>query len=417
MQDHKMSAIKDIRAAAYPGFALGLWLLGTHTASAEVQYNPRVEIGASYDDNANLSDTSADKVKTFGEDIDARLEVHWLEPSSEFRLTPVVTGANYPGNTDLDSNGEFLYMYGEEHGPRYQASAYGYVSSQSLLRNYLPTAVLGAGLGQTEPGTTLGLLSATRQNLEYIDPNYSLQITPRRKLELNASFTDATYNRQILGGYTNYTDTNGSAGLVMDATQTGAVTMRVTGDAFRPVVGSNTNTYGFETEWDGHFSTTKLYYLRLGVERSDFSAVSTTLASPPSQTTVSGGLGTHWTYQVTDLFADLTRNVAPTAQGYAVKQTQLRLRLSHRVTERFATFVGVRGIIQDPFRDVIATEHYVFGTAGFEWRVLRQCSLVGAYDATGAKYVGPSAMSNAVHISFVYEPNRLADGPAITVGY
>ena len=414
-----MSAIKvAARATAYPGFALGLWLLGFHAASAdEVQYNPRVEIGAGYDDNANLSGISADEVKTFGENIDARLEIHGLEPSSEWRITPAVTGAYYNGNTNLDSNGEFLYLYGEEHGPRYELSSYGYVSSQSLLRNYLPTAVLGAGLGQPEPGTTLGVLSATRQDLEYIDPAYSLQITPRRKLELNASFTDATYNRQIAGGYTNYTDTTGSAGLVMDATQTGSVALRVAGETFRPELGSDTNTYGFETQWDGHLSQNKLYYVRVGVERSDFSAVSATLPNPPSQTTVSGGVGTHWTYQVTELFADLTRNVAPTAQGYAVKQTQLRLRLSHRVTERFAAFVGVRGIVQDPFRDVIATEHYVFGTGGFEWRILRQCSLVGAYDVTAAKYVGPSALSNAVHISFVYEPNRLADGPAITVGY
>jgi hypothetical protein len=59
----------------------------------------------------------------------------------------------------------------------------------------------------------------------------------------------------------------------------------------------------------------------------------------------------------------------------------------------------------------------VFGTGGFEWRVLRQCSVVGAYDVTSARYVGPSALSNAIHLSFVYEPNRLADGPAITVGY
>jgi hypothetical protein len=413
-----MAAIKvAAQTVAYVGFVLGIWLVATDAQCVEVQYNPRVEVGASYDDNANLSGVSADEVKTGGEDIDARLEIHWIEPTSDWRLMPVVDGANYPGHTDLDSNGELLYFYGEEHGPRYEAGIYSYASSQSLLRNYLPTAVLGAGLGQTEPGTTLGVLSATRQDLEYVNPSWSLQLTPRRKLELNASFTDATYNRQIEGGYTNYTDATGSAALVLDATQTGAVTLRALGEQFKPEVGAETNVYGFETEWDGHFSATKLYYLRLGVERSDFSAISTTLPNAPDSTTVSGGLGTHWTYQVTELFADLTRNVAPTAQGYVVKQTQLRLRLSHRVTERLAAFVGARGIIQDPFRDVIATQRYAFVTGGFEWRVLRQCSVVGAYDLTGAKYVGPSALSNSVHISFIYEPNRLAEGPAITVGY
>ena len=145
---HKMSALKELmRAAAYPGFALCLCSIATDAAGAEVQYNPRVEVGATYDDNANLSGTSADQVKTFGEDIDARLEIRALEPAGEWRLTPAVTGANYPGNTELDSNGEFLYFYGDQHGLRYDATAYGYISSQSLLKNYLPTAALVGALG------------------------------------------------------------------------------------------------------------------------------------------------------------------------------------------------------------------------------------------------------------------------------
>jgi hypothetical protein len=421
VQDYKMSAIKEVvRRAAYPGIVLCLCIVSIHAGAAEVQFNPRVEVGASYDDNANLAGTNANKVKTFGEDVDARLEVRAIEPTGEWRLTPEVDGAAYPGHSELNSNGEFLYFYGNEHGPRYEASAYGYLSSQSLMKNYLPTAALGGGLGQPEPGATIGNLASNRQNLGYVDPAYSLQMTPRRRLELNASFVDARYNHEFTGGYTDYTNDSGSAAIVLQATQTGSLALRATAANFKPHVGFATNTYGFETEWDGHFSQTKQYYMRLGFERSNFSPVSSALPSGPSATTVSGGIGTHWTYQVTELFADLTRNVAPTAQGYAVTESQLRLRLSRRLTERFAAFVGVRGIIQEPFSGTVAglpTQHYVFATGGFEWRVLRQFSLVGAYDFTGSRYLGPSAQSNMIHFSFIYEPNRIADGPAITVGY
>jgi hypothetical protein len=415
-----MTTIKEaLLAGVGPGILLCSCIVSVAATAAEVQYNPRVEVGVSYDDNANLAGTSANQVKTFGEDIDARLEVRSVYPAGEWRLTPVVAGAAYPGNSDLDSNGEFLYFNGEEHGPRYETTAYGYVSSQSLLKNYLPTAALIGGLGEPEPGATIGNLESIRQNLGYVSPSYALQMTPRRRLELNVSFLDASYNHELEGGYTNYTNVTGSAGLVLQATQTGSLALRVTGGGFRPDFGFTTNTYGFETEWEGHYSQTKQYYVRVGVERSAFTIAGAS-PTPPSATTVSGGVGAHWTYQVTEIFADLTRNVAPTAQGYAVKENQLRLRLSRRITERFAAFVGARAIVEDPFSDTVAdvpTQHYVFVTTGFEWRVLRQLSLVGAYDYTGSKYVGPSAQSSTVHLSFVYEPNRIVDGPAITVGY
>ena len=86
----------------------------------------------------------------------------------------------------------------------------------------------------------------------------------------------------------------------------------------------------------------------------------------------------------------------------------------------FAAFVGARAIIQQPVSAATVntpTQHYVFATGGFEWRVLRQCLLVAAYDFTDAKYVGPAAQSSTVRLAFIYEPNRIADGPAITVGY
>lgn len=417
-RERSLSPYQHTPAKAYVG--IGLFCIGSLSAgAAEMQYNPRVEVGASYDDNANLASSGVNKVQTAGGDVDARLEVRAIQPAGEWRLTPVVDGAGYPGHSALDSNGEFLYFFGDEHGPRYEASLYGYLSSQSLLKSYLPTAAFAGGLGQPDPGQTIGTLESIRQNQGYIAPAYALQMTPRRRLELNASFVDARYNHELQGGYTNYTSVAGTAALVLQATQTGSVALRLVGGSFKPDFGFTTNTYGVETEWEGHFSPTKQYYVRVGAERSAFASPSSAIPDPASKTTVSGGVGAHWTYQVTELFADLTRNVAPTAQGYSVTESQLRLRLSRRLTERFAMFVGARAIIEEPFSNTVTvpSQHYTYVTTGFEWRVRRQFSLVGAFDYTGNKYVGPASHSNTVHVSFVYEPNRIADGPAITVGY
>jgi hypothetical protein len=398
-----------------------LWgVAAAHNAFADVRYNPRVELGVGYDDNAGLAGTGDAKIKTSGQNLDARVEILALGPAGQWRLTPAVNGTYHPSNSNLNSNGEFLYLFGEHHGPRYATGLFSYLSSQTLLKGYLPTAALaGGGLGQPEPGQTLGNLTNIRQNLGYVDPTYSLQLTQRRRLELNASFLKTEYNHS-LAGYTGYRDIAGSVGVVLDATQTGSLALRLTGLNFKPEVGSSAHIYGFTAEWDGHFAANKQYYAKIGVDRASFSATGTAAVVSPSSTDVSGGLGAHWTYQVTDLFVDLTREVAPTAQGYAVKQSQLRLRFERRVTERFAAFVGVRGINDDPFSQsgaTIPSQRYLYGTTGFEWRAMREFTLVGSYVLTHRKYIGPSAESNTIQLSVVYEPNRLAEGPAITVGY
>jgi hypothetical protein len=400
---------------------VGLLLVGTQAYAAEVQYNPRVEITGGYDDNANLNGSSANKIKAGSAGGDARLEIVADEPDWKVRLTPAVHGVYLPNESALSSDGEFLSLLGQRTGPRYILGVYGFGSSQSLLKGYLPTAALGSGLGQQEPGATVGNLTSNRQLLGYIAPNYSLQITPRRRLELNASYTDSTYNHYLIDGYTNYRNTTGSAAFVMDATRTGSIALRVLGSQFKPDVGFTTNTYGFETEWDGHFSATKEYYLRVGVNHSTFSATGIFAGTAvPQSTNLSGGLGTHWTYQVTEVFVDLTRAVAPTALGYAVEEKELRLRVARRFTPRFAGFVGARVIIDNAFTGAainVPSQQYEYGTAGFEWRLTRALALITEADVTHRVYIGPSARSDAIHISLVYEPHRLADGPAITVGY
>lgn len=403
-------------------------IAATTATATDYQFNPRVELQGAYDDNANLAQTSAAKIAAADALLDARVDLLAQEPNWQWKLTPEVRGSWYPSHTDLDSDGEFLYLSGQRAGPRYTLGVYGVGSSQSLLRSYLPTANLSTGLGTPEPGTTVGTLVNMRQNYGYLSPSYALQMTPRYRLELNVNYAYASYTHQFEGGYTDYRNLSGSAGLVVQETVTGSLAVRATGANFRPDLGLTTNTYGGEVQWDGKFSPTKQYYLRLGAARTNFSGsvagapgtpIST--AGTSASTNVSAGAGTHWTYSVTEIFIDATRNVEPTALGYAVNDNQLRLRVARRFTPRFAGFLGVRAIYDQPVKGSAAvtapTQRYNFGTTGFEWRVQRGLSVIGAYDFTDSHYGGPSARSNTILVSLVYEPHRPAEGPAITVGY
>lgn len=399
-----------------------LQLVAAPGIATDYQFNPRLELAGGYDDNANLATTGENKIGTSDVLAGARVDLIARETNWEWRLTPEARGIWYPNHSDLDWNGEFLYLSGERHGARYTLGLDGFGSSQSLLPSYLPNSNLGTKLGTLEPGTTLVTPASIRQNLGYLGASYAFQMTERRRLELSASYTDATYTRESPGGYVDYQNLTGSAGLVLRATSTGSLTLRATAADFRPHESPAIDTYGAEAQWDGKLSPTKQYYVRAGARRTDFSNSVVGGSENSRSNNWSGGAGTQWTYSVTEIFLDAIRDVAPAAQGYVVNQNQLRLRFARRFTPRLAFFVGARTIYDEPLPGSppsAQSQHYNYGTTGFEWRIERQFSVIGAYEFTEYRYGGSSStgQANSVRVSIVYEPHRPAEGPAITVGY
>jgi hypothetical protein len=396
-------------------------LLGaTPGLATDYQMNPRVELGGGYDDNVNLA--GSNEISAADALADARVELLAQEPNWHWRVTPEVRGDWYSGHSEFNSNGECLYLDGQRRGARYSLDLSGYGASQSLVTNYLPTANISTGLGTSQPGTTLATPASIRQNLGYLHPSYELQMTPRTGLELNLEYTAASYDKEV-EGYADFRHLAGTVGLVLKATPTGSVTLRATGAGFDPSVGRTANTYGAEVQWDGKFSATKQYYLRVGGARTDFSgSLAGEPAAPSPATTVTGGAGAQWTYTLTEIFVDLTRDVEPTGQGYDVNRDQLRLRVARRVTPRLAGFLGARAIHDDPVQGsvgpTVQAQRYYYGTVGFEWRVVREFSVIGDYNFTEYHVSGSAAaQANAVRLSLVYEPHRAENGPAITIGY
>jgi hypothetical protein len=388
--------------------------------ATDYQINPRLELAGGYDDNVNLG-TGTNQIAAAEALADARVELLAQEPNWRWRATPEVRGNWYPDHSDFDANGEFLYLDGERSGPRYTLDLYGYGASQSVITNYLPTANIATGLGVSQPGTTLATPASIRQNLGYLRPSYALEMTPRSSLELNLNYTGATYSQEVQG-YTNYHSVAGAIGLALKATPTGSVTLRATGANFQPDVGRDADTYGADVQWDGRFSATQQYYLRVGAARTDLSgSIAGAPAASRSTTTATGGAGAQWTFTLTEIFVDLTRDAEPTGQGYVVNRDQLRLRVARRFTPRLAGFLGARAIHDDPVPGsvpaTVVAQRYNLGTVGFEWRVGREFSVIGAYDFTEYHQSGPTAQANAARVSLVYEPHRPENSPAITVGY
>jgi hypothetical protein len=406
-------------------------LAAQRARATDYQWNPRVEVGGLYNDNYNLSNVSANKLGIGGGMVDAQLEFRADQPRTLFRVTPEVQATYFPSHSDQNSNNEAVRMFFQQQGLTYNAGINANWMSRELVNNGLPTTAIIGGLGQPGQTTTLITAEGFRQNLTQLDPFFNLQMTPRTRLVVNAGYIDSSFNKQQNDSYVGYHDTDGSAGVAYDVTPTGSLMVAGSVAGFRPGNGRGTNTYGIRAEWDGHLSQYQEYYIRLGGDRTSDersaearAADATTfgIGSIASKTNFVGGAGVHWTLQVTEIFLDVTRAVTPGGSGFVFMEDQLRLAATRRFTPKFAAFVAVRGIKDDVLQRTAAavaqpTQKYVLARAGIEWRVLREFSLIGAYDRTSRNVLNASASSNQISVSFVYEPKRPAEGPAITVGY
>jgi hypothetical protein len=415
-----------VRATVVLGLAL--CVVCTESApAADWQLNPRVSLTGDYNDNINLADVNADRISVVGTGLDAQVELVVDGPRTQFKITPEVQENYYPARTEADSNNELLGLFFQEQGLTYTAGVNGNFASRLLVYAGLPTTAIVGDLGQPQQGAVLNSTEGFRQNLLTLYPYFNWQLTPRTHLIANAGFVDSTFNVQQIG-FVNSSDIQGSAGVAFDVEPT--ATLSLTGDAsrFRPDTGFSADTYGGHAEWDGHFSQNQQYYIRVGGDRTSISPVASQVAgSAPSVdvSSIAAGAGVHWTLQVSEIFVDATRSVAPAGGGYAVNEDQLRLAANRRFTQKFAMFVGVRGIRYTPLDNAIEavpTQTYFVGRTGFEWRMRRWLALVGSYSYTNYKNTGettpaPATAVNQVSLSIVYEPNRPENGPAITVGY
>jgi hypothetical protein len=393
-------------------------------AAAQWQIDPKIQATAIHDDNHHMDSVPANVLAVTGAEVEAGVEFHGRWPSTTLLFAPRLWSSYFPNHSQEDANDQYVTFAVDHDGEKARSAFLADYSRVTLLKQFLPGTTINGDLGQAAPGTTPGKLNVrSRQDLLWAYPTFQLSLSPRSRLLLRADYIDAKYDQPAFGDYTNYTYTSGSAGWAFDVTPRGTLSVTGSGSQFTPAAGSESKTYGLRADWYKRLTEKTRYYLRVGVDRTQFDSVSGSVVTAPvaATNTVSAGAGVSWAFQVTSIFLDATRNVAPNATGYAVQQEQLRLRLQRRYSQRLSGFVGAVGVKDDALGDTskFVARRYLSGTVGFEWRVQRAFAIAGAYSYSWQKFADDpnNAKSNAFRLAFVYEPHRPADSSAITIGY
>jgi len=397
----RLAAASAITCAAGPALAASDWV-----------FDPRIELGAVYDDNYRLTDQPGQEIDVTGAAVDAALGMRGEGTRGKLELTPRIHSAYFPNESTENHTDYYLDALAEKHTQRLISSFAASFADESVVSSELAAADFpGISLGQTASGDSGLVTVRNRRTLIAANPSLQYDWTERRHVHFDLQYIDTSFDSQFVE-QVGYRDYAASGGLSWDVSQRHVFIVNVIGERYSPKdTDPDTNTGGLSMEWRTSPSQIRTYYFRAGVRHSERNA--TASAAEVSETNFNGGVGAAWQLQTTRFVIDLLRSTSPSSAGVVVNRDEVRFRLTHTFQPRFSGFIAVRGIrthnLDDNSTDPVRDRKYATGSTGFEWRASRQISLTGSYEYRWQEFENTptDARSNGVLLSVVYEPRRL----------
>jgi hypothetical protein len=397
------SSCRRVYVALGAGALLGVGAGAAGAANWELL--PRLATGGTYNDNYRMAEGGTPKQQVYGPFIDAQVSADLLSERGFLDIVPRIESNYYPNDTGDDSTNEFLDVTGSYKGLRSQLKGVAqYYNATTIISELPPASFPGVRLGQVVGGATGRVSFRNREQFTRVAPEYLYDLSQRTHLDLQADVQHASFGKSLIQQY-GYDDYTGRAGVLFDLTQRSQLAVRGVYSRFNPQVGSNTDRYGVDFEWDRRASQIMHWYVRFGADR---------LAAQTAQGTLNsngftGGAGAEWDFQVTQVVVDVVRALTPSDAGSVITDDEARVRVLHAFEPRLSGFVAaramrLRGASSEPGL-AIQGEDYLAGEVGVDYQVSLNFRVEGNYTLTWQRFQGePSAQSNAVGLTFIYQP-------------
>jgi hypothetical protein len=373
----------------------------TAAVSANWEVAPVISGGYRYSDNYRLS-LPENEIEVSGAEADALVTVRTVDPRTLFEVTPRVRATVFPGESEEDSTDYFLSSAISDTTPRRTVGAAFDFAREDVVRSELPEAGEGGGdLGNPDGGDSGRSLQRNRRDLILLNPFFSYEVNQRNRLELQARYLDADFQREGTGELQDFSEIGASVGWRLRYSERSSFLFR--GVAAQYDTTFETDSLGGEVEWGREFSPTSRMYVRLGARQ-------TQPERGGSDTNLVAGVGGRWNSQRNVLFLDLTRSIEPISAGTVVERHQLRVRVDHDISQRVAFTIAARGSHDEEIEGGgdYPTRKFASGEVGLEWRLQRYLALRTTYNRRWQDYADEpdSRNANGFLISLVYEPKR-----------
>ena len=379
-------------------------LLAAGTASAENwEIAPRVEAGYRYSDNWHLGPPGTE-VEVSGGETDAQVAFRTLDPRTQIEITPRILATYFPDAQDDDSVDGYLDGRFEDVTPRRRMGVTGSFAHETVTRSELPEGgdVGGGDLGNPATGDSGRFIEHNKRDYLSVSPFISYDVTQRQRLDFNAYYLQADFEKQLENAQQDFSEEGVEAGWGYRFSERSSLSVHALASRYETTF--DTDAYGAYLQWDTNFTENSRAYVRVGAQQTE-------PENGASDTNAIGGIGGSWNNQRNTLFLDLTRTVEPVSAGTVVERYQLRMRIHHDVSPRIALMLGARASHDDSIdpASTFATRKYVAAEGGFEWRVLRDFAVTATYSYRWQEYADELSdrSANGFLVGFVYEPRRL----------
>ena len=410
--DHFTRDVVTSKGRMFGIAALSLFGVSPASFAADWEVLPEIAVGAYVNDNYTLAPDNVDPVEVEGAQIRAELGLQSTTELTEFSLRPAIESTIFPNDEEWESNDYYLRLDWKHERQRFLAGLRADYSDETTVKSELPASQDDGGLGDPDGGDD-GIVSVDNKRRKVqVRPRVSFELTERSTLLADIGYTDADFDQESATGTTGYQNISGALGFAFATSPTSTLSARAIASNYERNIDSvETDSLGVQLDWTSRLSDSAQWYVRVGAKEVDVPPELQGTTGSDSETGFEGGIGADWTFEVTHLFVDATASVEPNASGRIIQREQLRLRLLRQFGPRTNGWVGARyqrdrALADDipGFRD----RDYAIGTLGFEWRMTRDFSLVGQYDARWQEFEdNPSdASGNAFQLSVVYQWRR-----------
>lgn len=203
---------------------------------------PRVEAGYRYSDNYHLGPPGTE-VEASGGEADAQVTFRTLDPRTQIEITPRVVATYFPDESDDNTVDGYLDGSIVDSTPRRRIGVLGEFSREDVTRSELPGGDVGGGeLGDPVEGDSGRFVEHNTRNFVRVAPFFSYDVTQRQRVQLDAHYLRADFEKQLDGAQHDFSEAGVSAGWGYLFSQRSSLTFRALASHYETAF--DTDAYG-----------------------------------------------------------------------------------------------------------------------------------------------------------------------------
>lgn len=385
------SAIAAVLAGAIP------LLLSAAPATAATSLQPLLSASYDYSDNRNLAEGPEIKEESGGAKASVGVDWRTFNERGELSIRPQALFSSYGGDTDEDTDDQFLYVRGRHRWQTTEFSMAANYEREATLTDFDSIDFADPGAEPADEVDTGLVTKRGRRETLLAAPEFSWNVSPKTELGLGFSHLSVAYSEVPDSRRSDFD--NNEADLSLEYASTERTTLGLSLAAGK----YSADEDDFETDYQTaellyRMSVSEISQVELigGVQRAESSANGIDL----DDETTDPFFGVRWNYLTEQnrwqFYAG--RSIDPSGTGTRSQRDQIRFNLTRQLSARLSLLAGARWVMSEANVEGVTLNERDYGRAqlGMRWQQTRTLSFGATANYTTQDFAAETGDATAV---------------------